>query len=406
MPEVNPEILTWARETAGLTPEQAAAKLQLKPARGLTAVERLAALERGEVAPSRTLLRTMAERYRRPLLTFYMPAPPRRGSRGEDFRSLPGNVPRATEALLDALVRDIRARQALLKAAIEDEQAVTPLAFVGSVDSSVSVQSLVTSVRETLRVTPEEFRNTSGVDAAFQMLRERTEEAGVFVLLIGDLGSHHSALDTDTFRGFAIADPIAPLIVINDRDAKSAWSFTLLHELVHIWLGQSGVSGGEPDQAIERFCNDVASEFLLPQRELDSHPWANLRQLEIAVEQISEFAAPRRVSRQLVAYRLFRAGRLDPGSWTRVRQALHDAWLEERRRSREEARETEGGPSYYVVRRHRLGKNLIALVGHMLASGVVTTTKAARILGVRPKNVGPLIVESRASDEGGPVASR
>lgn len=406
MPEVNPEVLTWARETAGLTPEQAATKLQLKPARGLSAVERLAALERGEVAPTRAMLRTMAERYRRPLLTFYMSAPPRRGIRGEDFRSLPGDAPRATEALLDALVRDIRTRQALLKAAIEDEQAVAPLAFVGSADSSTSVAGLVRSLRETLRITLREFRDASGVEAAFQLLRQRTEEAGVYVLLIGDLGSHHSALDTDTFRGFAIADPIAPLIAINDRDAKSAWSFTLLHELVHVWLGQTGVSGGEPDQAVERFCNDVASEFLVPKRELDSHPWGDLRQPETAVAQISEFAARRRVSRQLVAYRLFRGGQLDAGSWARLRQAFHEAWLEERRQSRDEARETEGGPSYYVVRRHRLGQNLIALVGHMLASGIITTTKAARILGVRPKNVGPLIAESRISDEGGRAAPR
>jgi Zn-dependent peptidase ImmA (M78 family) len=82
-------------------------------------------------------------------------------------------------------------------------------------------------------------------------------------LLAGNLGSHHSAIPVSAFRGFAIADPIAPFIVINDGDAKAAWSFTLLHELVHLWLGATGVSGGVPEMQIERFCNEVAGAFLL-----------------------------------------------------------------------------------------------------------------------------------------------
>lgn len=75
-----------------------------------------------------------------------------------------------------------------------------------------------------------------GPDAAFRLLRESAERAGVFVLLMGDLGNYHSAISVETFRGFAIADPVAPFIAINDRDSHAAWSFTLLHELVHLCL--------------------------------------------------------------------------------------------------------------------------------------------------------------------------
>src|SRR3546814_3348390 len=96
----------------------------------------------------------------------------------------------------------------------------------------------------------------------------RSEAAWIYVLLIGNLGSHHSAIDIDAFRGFALADPIAPFVVINDRDAKTAWSFTLLHEVAHLWIGATGVSGGHFEGSTEQFCNDVASSFLLPPREL------------------------------------------------------------------------------------------------------------------------------------------
>ena len=87
------------------------------------------------------------------------------------------------------------------------------------------------------------------------MLRAKVESAGVFVLLIGNLGSHHSALGLEAFRGFALADPIAPFIVINDQDAKAAWSFTLLHELAHLWVGATGVSGQFTEGQLERFYN-------------------------------------------------------------------------------------------------------------------------------------------------------
>ena len=89
MPKVNPDIIRWARETAGLTLEEASKKLGINQARGVSAVDRLAALESGNDDPTRPLLTRMAKQYRRPLLTFYMSAPPLKGDRGQDFRTLP-----------------------------------------------------------------------------------------------------------------------------------------------------------------------------------------------------------------------------------------------------------------------------------------------------------------------------
>src|SRR5262245_38508167 len=98
MPTVKPEILRWARETAGLTVGRAVVALSLKDTKKARAVERLEALEDGAQQPSRALLLKMAQKYRRPLVTFYLDAPPPRGDRGEDFRSLP-NKQTDTEGL-------------------------------------------------------------------------------------------------------------------------------------------------------------------------------------------------------------------------------------------------------------------------------------------------------------------
>ena len=88
MPKVNPEIIVWARETAGLTQEEAAKKLGFQDSSKSSATEKLAALENGDNEPSRPQLLKMEAQYRRPLLTFYLSKPPIRGSRGVDFRTL------------------------------------------------------------------------------------------------------------------------------------------------------------------------------------------------------------------------------------------------------------------------------------------------------------------------------
>jgi len=80
MPKVNPDILRWVRETAGFTLEEAAKKLQLAEARGLSSINKLELLESGINEPTRSMLEKMAKQYRRPLLTFYLPQPPSQGS--------------------------------------------------------------------------------------------------------------------------------------------------------------------------------------------------------------------------------------------------------------------------------------------------------------------------------------
>ncbi|WP_353269088.1 ImmA/IrrE family metallo-endopeptidase [Gemmatimonas sp.] len=128
------------------------------------------------------------------------------------------------------------------------------------------------------------------------------------------------------FRGLAIADPIAPFVVVNDQDSRAAWSFTLLHEFTHLMLGFSGVSGGGFDRAIERFCNDVASEILLPAAELRDMQLLSGASDTAIERDISLFASERNVSRTMVAYRLYLQRRITGEQWTRLlRRPLNSA---------------------------------------------------------------------------------
>lgn len=378
----NPDVFRWARESAGLEPDAAAHSIGIVPAS-------LIAIEHGEKEPSRTTLTRMAKAYRRSLLTLYLPAPPRKGDRGEDFRTVVAERTIEADADVDALVRDLRTRQSLVRAVLEDDEDVKPLAFVGSVTMNVGVQALVRSIEQVLGITRVQYRAQKDAESAFALLRERTEHAGVFVMLTGNLGSHHSTIPVEAFRGFAIADRIAPFIVINDGDAKAAWSFTLLHELAHLWLGATGVSGGTPEMQIERFCNDVAGEFLLPRADVQAIDVGGL-ELDAQIVMIADHANRWRVSRQMVAYGLYKAGRISIDAWKALEAGIRALWAAERRREKDQSKGS-GGPSYYVVRRHRLGHAILDFARRYTEAGALSPSKAAKVLGVKPRAVYPLL---------------
>jgi len=391
MPNVNPEILRWARETAGLTIEEAAVRIALGAARGIDGAQRLAALETGEFAPTRPLLVRMAKQYRRPLLTFYLAAPPVKGNRGQDFRTLPQGSSAEDEAVLDVLLRDIVARQSLVRAALEDEDDRLLLSWVGSATMDAGVETLVSAIRGALGIDLTVFRAARSADESFRVLRESVEALGAFVILASNLGSHHTSLGIDVFRGIAVADPVAPFVVVNDQDSRTAWSFTLLHEVAHLWLGFTGVSGGTFDREIERFCNQVASEILLPTQELQEltvPAGASSAQLEAV---ISEYAAPRKVSRSMLAYRLYVRKVITEQQWRAATSAFHAQWILQRDHARARAQGAGGGPDYYVVHRHHLGGALLGTATRLLSAGALTTVKAGQILGVKPNNVRQLM---------------
>ena len=94
----------------------------------------------------------------------------------------------------------------------------------------------------------------------------------------------------------------------------------------------------------------------------------------------------------MVAYKLLRAGTIDQRKWRRLSDHFRQEFLESRARN-EVIERRESGPDYYVVKRHRLGRALLNLVRNSLTEGSLTYTKAGQILGVKPRNVEPLVHE-------------
>ena len=392
MLKVNPKILKWARETSGLTPEEAVKKLRIKPAYGKSALERLAALESGEDLPKRKTLVKMEKCYRRPLITFYLKDIPRKVERGKDFRTLPDSTTAIDVGLVDAVVRDIQARQSSVRSCLEIVGEAKPLSFIGSMKMSDDVHSVVSSIKETLAFNLDDFRRPNKPKDAFNYFRTVTEVAGIFVILIDNLGNHFSTIKVETFRGLALVDEIAPFIAINANDSSNAWSFTLAHELAHLWVGETGVSSGDvPRKSIEKFCNDVASEFLLPNEDLNKLKIKQNTSLTEIRKQIGDFARDQKVSNTLVAYKLHRAGEFSFERYQELQTSYRQYYLNQKMAEKELNSNKDGGPTYYIIRRHRLGKSLIKFVERMMYEGYLSPTKAGKVLGVNSLNVYPLL---------------
>ena len=387
MPKINHEILSWARKNAGLSVETAARKLVIKDGKTANAADKLLAYENGTKNPSESMLFRMSKVYRQSLLTFYLERPPRKGDRGQDFRTL-SDIEFVTEEnfYVDVLIQEIKARQSTLKESLMEEDETIPLAFIGKNTVAHGMARVLETVREVMDIDLEEYRGQADHRQAFKFLRQRAEDSGIFVLLKGNLGSYHTNIGLNVFRGFTLSDEIAPFIVINDQDSHAAWSFTLLHEITHLVLGQTGISGsyaGDVEKT-ERFCNDVASRFLLPEEELETFKLSDSESGRIEND-IADYAFSRKVSSTHVAYRLYLRGDIEMSSWIRLRNFYRGQWLEsERLRKENNNKNIKINPQ--VVNRYRLGA-LVPLVKRLAYSQILTTTKAAMLLDVHPLRV-------------------
>ena len=144
-----------------------------------------------------------------------------------------------------------------------------PLEFIGSLDIFVDTRAAAASMRDALGFDVKQRRRLKTWTDAVRQFIEQADTLGILVMVSGVVGSNtRRSLDPKEFRGFALADSLAPLVFINGADTKAAQMFTLAHEIAHLWLGESGVSNPDvvntPDHSVERWCNQVAAELLVP----------------------------------------------------------------------------------------------------------------------------------------------
>jgi len=396
MVTVNHHNLRWARNAANLSIDDAAQRLGLASSSKSTAAEKLQSIEDGDRPPTQPQLSKMANAYRVPVVAFYLDSEPRKGDLGEDYRTIPQkSEDTVANAHLAILLSNVKARQSITRDLLEDEDA-EPLQFVSSGSIAMGVERIANDIVQSIGFNLEQFRRRpSQPDYAFKYLRSRIQSIGIFVLLMSDLGHPQTTtIPVSVFRGFVLADDIAPFIVINRKDNKRAQSFTALHEVAHLWLGTSGITGmiDEYSSSPEQFCNRVAGNILLPRHELSDLSSIRNDSFDTALDRITEFANSRNLSRAMVAYNLKLEDHISPFTWHRIHEWLvrdHAAreQLEREQREIDRALGKSTPIDANVVRRSALGEPLLSLARRAVASGALTPTRASTLLGVNPRRV-------------------
>jgi len=382
---INNSLLLWAREQAHLTIDEAVVRAAIKAlkSKGLTAAKRLELWESGKQNPTLNELESIAKAYRRPLLTFFLSRPPRIETGLKDFRTVGDKPAEPGTPEYAAFRRQIEVLQREVRILMEEDGAASNK-FVGSTNLNADIKELAFSMRDTLKFPFSDQQNLQTREELFNVLREHVEAAGIFVLKRADLGSHHSKILTDEFRGMVISDRYAPFIVVNPYDAKAAMVFTLIHELVHLWLGDSGISNYDAlgkrqvnYQEREIFCNKVAAEFLVP-GVIFSQEMDKLKGMELS-DTIFLLTNKFKVSRVVIARRLLDNRHITSKTYW----DLYNKWRDEWDIERKHLKDAEGGPGYFTKVKSQLGTKLLNTVITAAYDGKLSYVDASRLLGIK-----------------------
>lgn len=362
---VNPELLTWARERAGLDTLELAGRFP-----------KLSEWEAGELQPTLRQLEDFARAVHVAVGLLFLPAPPDEPLPIPDFRTVGDReLKRPSPNLLDTIYI-CQQRQDWFRdyARIHSLPA---LDFIGTARVQNSPLEVAEAMRQTLELNIAQRQRLPTWTDALRQLISKMEDAGVLVMASGVVGSNsRRKLDVEEFRGFALADDLAPLVFINGADSKAAQMFTLAHELAHLWLGESGISdpvaGRLAESGIERWCNAVAAEFLMPLAMLQQDYQAGTP----IADEIQRLARSFKVSTLVALRRLYDAGFIDePTLWQSYREELA--------RIRALDRGGSGGGDFYRTLGARTGKRFARAVLSSTLEGQTLFQDAFRMLGVR-----------------------
>jgi Zn-dependent peptidase ImmA (M78 family) len=361
--DVRPELLRWARKRSGLDSAELGRRFP-----------RLEAWERGEKRPTLKQLESFARATHTPVGFLFLEEPPVERVPIPDFRTV-GNehIGRPSPDLLDTVYLCEQRQEWYRNHARSMGEDL--LAFVGSVQVTDDVVQTAAFIRDTLGFDIEERRQMPTWTDALRRFIEQADVLGVLVMVSGVVGSNNRRkLDPHEFRGFALSDPLAPLVFVNGADTKAAQMFTLAHELAHIWLAQSALSDAEasvvPEHDVERWCNQVAAELLVP---LDVLRDEYDRGADLSTE-VNRLARRFKVSTLVVLRRMHDAGGL-------TRRQLWEAYEAELERLR--ALPKGSGGDFYLTLGARASKRFARALVVSTFEGRSSFTEAFRLLGFK-----------------------
>ncbi|MDO9465254.1 MAG: XRE family transcriptional regulator [bacterium] len=374
---ITPNVLRWARESARMSEEIAASKVSVSP-------EKLIEWENGISQPTIRQAETLAKAYRRPFALFFLPEIPRDFQPLQDYRRKTAK-PLGTASIF--IIREIQQKQSWIRDVYEENHD-KQLAFVGKYSINDNPIDVANDILSTLDINPLKYT----FEKPIREWIEKAESKGIFISRTSFIHSRLK-LDSEEIQGFTIADSYAPFLFVNSEDWDAPQLFTLVHELAHIWIAESGISNEiEPEirfkeslHPVELFCNSVAANALMPMyimTGINPSVFRSIREV---------FKTSKLIGVSSFAF-IFRAYQLDLISLDKYRALKREADIEfeeflireEKKKARQ--KDQKGGPSPYLLRLNKNSRLFTQIVLDAFRGGFIEPTQASSLLNTQVNN--------------------
>jgi Zn-dependent peptidase ImmA (M78 family)/DNA-binding XRE family transcriptional regulator len=373
---ITPNVLKWARESARITEEIAAAKVSVS-------VEKITEWESGESQPTIRQAQTLAKAYKRPFALFFLPDIPRDFQPLQDFRK-PGAKPLTTSSIF--IIREIQQKQAWISD-VNSENKEEKSPFVGRYSIKDNPKNVAQNILDTLKINPAFYKSENPIKEWINT----AEKNGIFVSRTSFIHSRLK-LDSDELQGFAIADPHAPFVFVNSEDWNAPQLFTLVHELAHIWIAESGISNDvEPDltykdklHPVELFCNEVAANALMPDKLVLSFDLSSFQ----TSGNLFKVAKQLGVSSFALLVRALNLNIISTSDYQKLKKQADINYADYLRReaekkARQKDKDESGGPNYFLLQLNRNSRLFTQTVLDAFRGGFIEPTLASSLLNVQ-----------------------
>ena len=373
---ITAKVFKWARESAKMTEEIAASKVAVS-------IDKFKDWENGEDFPTIRQAQTLAKAYRRPFALFFLPDVPTDFQPLQDFRKT-GSKELSTSSIF--IIREIQQKQAWISEVNEDNNE-NRVPFIGKFTIKDNPVLVANDILATLNINPLTYQSNNPIIEWI----DKAESNGIFISRTSFIHSRLK-LDSNEIQGFAIADDFAPFIFINSDDWNAPQLFTLVHELSHLWIAETGISNDvEPSiknigdyNPIELFCNEVAANALMPKEfidSLDSKAFDNAKEVFKNAKMIG-------VSSFALLVRALNLNIISLSAYKQLKQLAdieYNEFLkrEEAKKIKQKEKEKRGGPNYFLLQLNRNSRLFTQTVLDAFRGGVIEPSMASNLLNVQ-----------------------
>jgi Zn-dependent peptidase ImmA (M78 family) len=247
------------------------------------------------------------------------------------------------------------------------------LGFVGRFHGKNKYQDIVADIRSTLDLKGDWASSFHTIEKALDHLTQKIEEVGIIVTFNSVFENNtRRPIKVEECRGFVLVDPLAPFMFVNAADGKAAQMFTIIHELAHIWTGQSaGFDFRQMHPAsdpTEELCDKVAAEFLVPEASFNA-VWQEDPDLK-------DLAKHFKVSFIVAARRALDLGKISKAEFFK----LYNAYVKELKDKKEKQ---SGGGDFYATQKKRLSLRFTAHINQALKENKLLYRDAYKMTGLK-----------------------